>query len=131
MLNFYTKPNDGDDRKYVFSLLLWPRSLLVLRHEAYTSYLHEIEELTTDVITREKIPSSTTKYYANLDAIPVKELQQYADSQETAKWTIPRQTRYSFTIRHVPKVLKSALLEKLLMNKWQNINLILQSTICS
>lgn len=122
MLNFYTKPgasNDGDDRKYAFSLLLWPRSLLVLRHAAYTSYLHEIEELTTDVITRESKPSATTKY-ANLDAIPAEELKQYIDQDSTVesdRWTIPRQTRYSFTIRHVPKVLKSALLEKLLLNK--------------
>lgn len=117
MLNFYTKPvEDSCDRQYVFSLLLWPRSLLVLRQQAYTSYLHEIEELTTDVITSSKIGDSTrAKYFANLDAVPAKELAQFADQDQ---WTLPRQTRYSFTIRHVPNVFKNtAILEKLLHSK--------------
>lgn len=31
-----------------FSLLLEPRSLLIIKKEAYTSYLHGIEEITSD-----------------------------------------------------------------------------------
>lgn len=117
VLNFYAKPAEEDStaRRYVFSLLLWPRSLLVLRHQAYTSYLHEIEELTTDMITRQG--SGDSKNFANLDAVPAEELKPFSVDQED-RWTIPRQTRYSFTIRHVPKVFKStAFLEKLLYNK--------------
>ena len=113
-------------REYVFSLLLWPRSLLVLRHDAYTSYLHEIEELTSDIVTCS--PSAVLEagdsdskpkqyYYANLDSIPREELNRFQQDNSQHSWTIPRATRYSFTIRYVPNVLKKLNLQKLLFKK--------------
>ena len=132
MLNFYKKPPTEEcsdsipKREYVFSLLLWPRSLLVLRHSAYTSYLHEIEELTCDIVSRGLAPTAldagddddlsqkSKKHYANLDTIPEEELTKFQRDEDSNSWTIPRETRYSFTIRYVPKVLKSVSIQKLL-----------------
>ncbi|KAI2805175.1 hypothetical protein RDWZM_008536 [Blomia tropicalis] len=116
VLNFYSKPDDDQIRKYCFSLLLMPRSLLVLKHEAYTKYLHEIEELTFD-----KINLSYNfydggqifqdfKYIANLDRIPLEQIQSKTNVDIERKSgegiiSLTRQVRYSFTIRYVPKVM--------------------------
>ncbi|XP_046920029.2 putative RNA/DNA demethylase ALKBH6 [Dermatophagoides farinae] len=47
VLNFYEK-SLTEGRKYRFSLLLWPRSLSILKYDAYKKYLHEIEEIDVD-----------------------------------------------------------------------------------
>lgn len=92
---------DGDyNRHYVFSLLLWPRSLLVLKQDAYTTYLHEIEELTVDNLERKQIP--------NIDQIK---------SLSNDVVQLERQTRYSFTIRLVTNVLRSNLKDLLFSPK--------------
>ena len=64
------------------------RSLLVLKDEMYTKYLHGIEEITEDEIT-EDICNLTS-----CDIVGTK---------------LPRTTRISLTIRHVPKTSKMKL----------------------
>ena len=72
----------GLEERMVAALLVRPRSLLVLRDEMYTRYLHGIEEITEDEIT-EKICNLTS-----CDIVGTK---------------LPRTTRISLTIRHVSK----------------------------
>uniref|UniRef100_A0A8D2IHC3 AlkB homolog 6 n=1 Tax=Varanus komodoensis TaxID=61221 RepID=A0A8D2IHC3_VARKO len=72
------------------SLLLEPRSLLVLQEDMYVRYLHGIRPVTEDHVT-EKV--------ANLGAC----------GSELGV-TLQRGTRVSLTIRRVPKVLKTAII---------------------
>lgn len=74
--------------RYLLSVLLEPRSLLVLRHNMYLSYLHGIRELAEDTI------SETVCNLGCLGA-PV-----------AIGDVLQRSTRVSLTIRHVPKTLK-------------------------
>ena len=94
VLNFYreldtdmTGPGGLEDR-LVTSVLVRPRSRLVLRDDMYTKYLHGIEETHEDVIS-DKICNLT-------------------DCDSVGK-TLPRTTRISLTIRHVPKTSKMKL----------------------
>ncbi|KAK3883994.1 hypothetical protein Pcinc_011721 [Petrolisthes cinctipes] len=73
---------------YVGSLLLEPRSLLILQGDLYTSYLHGIGEVKEDVVT-EKIFNRRSHQLGDV---------------------LTRSTRISLTIRHVPKVFKSKLI---------------------
>jgi alkylated DNA repair protein alkB family protein 6 len=91
-----TRPEDGElptknsslKSRHFLSLLLEPRSLVVLEEDMYIKYLHGIQMQTEDVID-EKIKN--LKYCR----------------QRLEKDTIlQRQTRVSLTIRHVPNVLK-------------------------
>ncbi|XP_056652062.1 alpha-ketoglutarate-dependent dioxygenase alkB homolog 6 isoform X2 [Monodelphis domestica] len=75
-----------------FSLLLEPRSLLVLRGEAYTHFLHGIRPTLMDSLTETPV--------ANASACP--------SAQPGA--LLPRGTRVSLTIRRVPRVLRTSLL---------------------
>jgi len=91
VLNFYEPEPDTtstlrswEDRK-VFSLFVEPRSLLVLQDDMYHKYLHGIQEQTADYITNQ---------YPNLR------------TQSPLGETEERGTRYSLTIRHVPKSTK-------------------------
>ncbi len=89
---------DGSsERSPVFSLLSEPRSLLVLQRDAYKSYLHGIQEVKSDKIT-EKI--------ANLS---------FCDNVVIGQ-ELERKTRLSFTIRYVPKALKTNILN---LNKFK------------
>lgn len=74
--------------RYVGSLLLEPRSLLIIQEDLYTSYLHGIGEVKEDVVS-EKIFN--------------RRFHQLGDM-------LTRNTRISLTIRHVPRVLKSKLI---------------------
>ena len=79
------------DSRHFLSLLLQPRSLVLVQDDMYKVYLHGIKEVTQDTLT-DKV--------ANLDLVPeVKE----GDVLE-------RRTRVSLTIRYVPKVLKAKLI---------------------
>lgn len=78
-----------EDQRYVLSLLLEPRSLLVLREDLYKTYLHGIRPHTIDTLSHK---------VANLEKC-------VAQAEET----LTRGTRVSLTIRYVPKVLKTAL----------------------
>lgn len=79
-----------EENRFVLSLLLEPRSLLVLKDEMYLHYLHGIRPTSQDTIT-EKV--------ANLNS---------CNSKLGANLT--RTTRISLTIRHVSKVLKTTIL---------------------
>ncbi|XP_012706509.2 alpha-ketoglutarate-dependent dioxygenase alkB homolog 6 [Fundulus heteroclitus] len=96
LLDFY-RPVGGPDgeaaqsveSRYQFSLLVRPRSLLVLQDDAYRRLLHGIQERQQDTLT-ERV--------ANLGAAGARP----GD-------TLSRTTRVSLTIRHVPKVMKTKL----------------------
>ncbi|KAG8448861.1 hypothetical protein GDO86_015800 [Hymenochirus boettgeri] len=79
-----------EDERHILSLLLEPRSLLVIREALYTSYLHGISPQNDDTL------NSTV---VNLDCCSA-----------NAGDTLERDTRVSLTIRYVPKVLKTPLL---------------------
>lgn len=82
-----TSPSE-EERRFL-SLLLKPRSLLVLREDMYRHHLHGIRFLTEDTVT-ERV--------ANLAA-----------SGSELGDTLCRGTRVSLTIRRVPKVLKTSI----------------------
>ncbi|XP_058793838.1 alpha-ketoglutarate-dependent dioxygenase alkB homolog 6 [Phymastichus coffea] len=91
LLEFYKRfeTENIESPKRVFSLLLEPRSLLILQKELYHEYLHSIDEREIDVI----------------DKSDIKNL--YLCSQTYDKNQIlNRTTRLSLTIRHVPKTSK-------------------------
>ncbi|XP_027711215.1 alpha-ketoglutarate-dependent dioxygenase alkB homolog 6 isoform X2 [Vombatus ursinus] len=75
-----------------FSLLLEPRSLLVLRGEAYTHLLHGIRPTSIDALTETPVANAAACPSAQPDAL------------------LPRGTRVSLTIRRVPRVLRTSLL---------------------
>ncbi|KAL8219912.1 UNVERIFIED_CONTAM: Alpha-ketoglutarate-dependent dioxygenase alkB 6 [Gekko kuhli] len=79
----------SEEERHLLSLLLKPRSLLVLREDMYLRYLHGIRFVTEDAVT-EKV--------ANLEACG----SELGDA-------LRRGTRVSLTIRHVPKVLKTSI----------------------
>ncbi|RDD44295.1 Alpha-ketoglutarate-dependent dioxygenase alkB-like protein 6 [Trichoplax sp. H2] len=87
---------DGDTtnfkKRYLASLLLEPRSLLILKNDLYTNYLHGIQERTTDVVDEKVV---NIKF-----------------CQSKLGDVLTRKTRISLTIRHVPKVLKVQLFKK-------------------
>ncbi|XP_018432407.1 PREDICTED: alpha-ketoglutarate-dependent dioxygenase alkB homolog 6 [Nanorana parkeri] len=78
-----------EEQRYALSLLLEPRSLLVLREDLYKNYLHGIHPRTQDTLSHR---------VANLEKC-------MAQAEET----LARGTRVSLTIRYVPKVLKAAI----------------------
>jgi len=77
--NFYM----DNGREVACSILLEPRSLLILKDDLYHKYLHGIEEIAEDSLNEDVI---------NFD-----------DSGDVVR---PRKTRTSLTIRHVPKTTK-------------------------
>jgi alkylated DNA repair protein alkB homolog 6 len=89
ILKFLKPVEDEENNKIsmtlIFSLLLEPRSLLVLQDQLFSKYLHCIEEVSEDVLD---------KSVANLSMCSDK----YAEGT-----TVSRDTRISLTIRHVPK----------------------------
>ncbi|XP_072835788.2 putative RNA/DNA demethylase ALKBH6 isoform X1 [Pogona vitticeps] len=105
LLDFYhpvskEQPPDGqegkepalqtEEQRHFLSLLLKPRSLLVLQEDMYSRYLHGIRLVSEDVIT-EKVANASMCGCA-LGA------------------TLDRRTRVSLTLRHVPKVLKTSII---------------------
>lgn len=103
LLDFYSPisrlddhDGDGDDaplteeKRHLFSLLVRPRSLLILQEEMYQRLLHGIQACTQDTLT-DKVLN-----LAAAGALPGE--------------TLTRGTRVSLTIRHVPKVMKTKLI---------------------
>ncbi|KAL4709688.1 hypothetical protein ACJJTC_007419 [Scirpophaga incertulas] len=87
ILKFF-EPNMEEDKKsmsHVFSLLLEPRSLLVLQDKLFHYYLHGIQDIKKDVLDQS---------IANLSMCSKK----YVLGK-----TLERNTRISLTIRHVPR----------------------------
>lgn len=79
-----------EEDRYLFSLLVKPRSLLILQDEMYQRLLHGIRPRTQDALT-EKVVN-----LAAAGGLPGE--------------TLIRGTRVSLTIRHVPKVMKTKLI---------------------
>ncbi|CAI8021262.1 Alpha-ketoglutarate-dependent dioxygenase alkB homolog 6 [Geodia barretti] len=100
LLDFYKSLSNTDhqdtthdasyESRYIFSLLLEPRSLLVLQNDMYTRYLHGISQ-------REKDTVSDQQRVANGSRLG----QPLSFAEE-----LNRSTRVSLTIRHVPKTFK-------------------------
>ncbi|KAK2906353.1 alpha-ketoglutarate-dependent dioxygenase alkB homolog 6 [Channa argus] len=96
LLDFY-KPissMEGDapqteENRYLFSLLVKPRSLLILQDEMYQRLLHGIQACAQDTLTDKVVNVSPA------GALPGE--------------TLIRGTRVSLTIRHVPKIIKTKL----------------------
>ncbi|KAL7980716.1 hypothetical protein Chor_001870 [Crotalus horridus] len=80
----------SEEQRHAFCLLLKPRSLLVLQEDMYVRYLHGIRPVMVDTVTQKVANASL----CGCD---------FGD-------TLPRQTRVSLTIRHVPKVLKTSII---------------------
>ncbi|XP_062309934.1 alpha-ketoglutarate-dependent dioxygenase alkB homolog 6 isoform X2 [Osmerus eperlanus] len=79
-----------EQSRYFLSLLVRPRSLLILQENMYQHFLHGIQPSARDVLTDR---------VANL---PV--------DGSLPGATLTRGTRVSLTVRHVPKVIKASLL---------------------
>ncbi|CAK1555065.1 unnamed protein product [Leptosia nina] len=86
VLNFYEPiSQDEANLKPQFSFLLEPRSLLILQDQLFSRFLHGIEEIEED----------------NINA-SIQNLDMCSEAYKTGM-CIPRATRVSLTIRHVPK----------------------------
>lgn len=95
LLDFYSPVGDApqtEESRFLFSLLVKPRSLLILQDDMYQRLLHGIRPRTHDTL-------ATATDVPNLSA---------ASAQPGD--TLTRGTRVSLTIRHVPKVLKAKLM---------------------
>ncbi|XP_034156367.2 alpha-ketoglutarate-dependent dioxygenase alkB homolog 6 [Pangasianodon hypophthalmus] len=97
LLDFYrpvdqtqTEVPQTEESRYMLSLLLRRRSLLILQDEMYKRYLHGISSVAMDTLTERVVNLSV------------------AGGQVGE--TLPRRTRVSLTIRHVPKVCRANLL---------------------
>lgn len=97
LLDFYAPVSiwEGDapqteENRFLLSLLVKPRSLLILQDEMYQRLLHGIQPRAQDALT-DKV--------ANLSA-----------AGASPGETLTRGTRVSLTVRHVPKVMKTKLM---------------------
>ncbi|XP_043946207.1 alpha-ketoglutarate-dependent dioxygenase alkB homolog 6 [Protopterus annectens] len=101
LLDFYHPVRRGDqeeeasipqteENRYFLSLLVEPRSLLILRDEMYITYLHGIKPVYEDIVNEN---------IANIKA-----------TNASIGDVLQRSRRVSLTIRHVPKVLKTTLI---------------------
>lgn len=97
LLDFYTPLSSTEgaalqtaESRFLFSLLVRPRSLLILQDEMYQRLLHGIQGREQDTLTEKVV---------NLSA---------AGAQLGEE--LNRGTRVSLTIRHVPKVIKTKLM---------------------
>ena len=76
------------DERHLFSLLVEPRSLLVLQDDLYHKYLHGIKEVKCDAINEKVL--SLNRPSAQIEGVE----------------ELTRSTRISLTIRHVPNTKK-------------------------
>lgn len=90
LLSLQSEIPQTEERRYMLSLLVQRRSLLILQDDMYKLYLHGIQGVCEDILS---------EYVMNLSSTGA----QVGD-------TLPRSTRVSLTIRHVPKVIRANLL---------------------
>ena len=79
------------DERFMFSLCLEPRSLVILKDDMYNVYMHGIKEIEKDQINPNVI--------ANYDKIE-------KNNNTPESFILNRDTRVSITIRVVPKTIK-------------------------
>ncbi len=84
-------------KRYVGSMLLQPRSLVVVKDDMYLKYLHGIGQRSEDIIIEDKIFNS-----------------QFCTGKFAPGNRVERNTRISMTIRNVPKVSKLSVQDLLL-----------------
>lgn len=114
VLNFYRRnsvSSSGDKccvREYAFSILLQPRSLFVVQDELYTSYEHGIDELHHDHLRVVDLP-----VVINLNVPDHHNSVLYSACEQEIELERSK-SRYSFTVRHVPKVIRSKLADWIL-----------------
>lgn len=89
----FNKPHlrDSDEKFEIvpeFKILVEPRSLIVLKDSLYTDYMHSISEIEKDNL-KDPLLKNVQKTSVSLD-----------------EDDLHRSTRYSLTIRHVPKTSK-------------------------
>jgi len=100
ILNFIPVRRDSDSSveqyREPFSLLLEPRSLLILTLEAYTLYMHGIDSIDCDEITAE-----SKKNIVNANMTLIKD-RLIGDEQNIS---LNRRKRVSLTFRQVEKVI--------------------------
>ncbi|KAG7282312.1 hypothetical protein CRUP_002700 [Coryphaenoides rupestris] len=91
-----------EESRYRFSLLVQPRSLLVLQDHMYQSLLHGVQPHLQDTLTNRvlNLPSSSSSAAAAAAG---------GGAAVVVGDTLTRGTRVSLTIRHVPKVMKTKL----------------------
>lgn len=116
----HSQPSSLQNR-YIGSLLLAPRSLLILQDSLYTSHLHGIAEVTEDSLTHRILNLDQQRKGKEWNKQKEKEDNCQGEKGEekqalnegtplyTPGHTLARSTRISLTIRHVPKVLKTKL----------------------
>lgn len=94
LLDFYNPISNEEpqteESRYIFSLLVRPRSLLILQEDVYIKLLHGIQGREEDALTEKVV---------NL-----------AEAGGEKGETLTRGTRVSLTIRHVPRVVKNKLI---------------------
>ncbi|KAG7154185.1 Alpha-ketoglutarate-dependent dioxygenase alkB 6-like [Homarus americanus] len=98
VLEFYTPLNSNEEMennqnlsmRHIGSLLLEPRSLLIIQEDLYTTYLHGISQVTQDTVSQDMF--------------------NFEECKPKLGEVLTRETRISLTIRHVPKVLKTKLM---------------------
>lgn len=100
LINFFKSNNNGEaQEKRDFSLYLERRSLLVLKDDLYTGYLHGIDEVDEDTLQG--------CHVRNTSLLGDRALGDKLSDDPDAVVTIKRQQpRVSLTIRNVPKALK-------------------------
>lgn len=91
-----TRVNDSRGQEPEFSLLVQPRSLLVLKEDVYNKYMHGIREVTSDDLNRGNI--------LNLPEAAPEVL-----NHPSASALMERGTRISLTFRIVKKTLSKKL----------------------
>ncbi|KAG5674435.1 hypothetical protein PVAND_004406 [Polypedilum vanderplanki] len=92
VLEFNKQQNDDDSYKIVkeFKLFIAPRSLLILKDNLYKDYMHGISEITEDNLDDPTLKNVVTKISESSNVLA-------------------RSTRYSLTIRNVPRTSKMKL----------------------
>lgn len=84
------------EKRYMFSILMEPRSLLILKEDMFNVYLHGIKDVEEDRVNRKSIINYERTNKANYD-------NQFNEIDELY---LKRSPRVSLTIRYVPNVVK-------------------------
>lgn len=119
LLDFYQLTNSQEDNEqqtterlvqsHKFSLLLEPRSLVLLQEDMYCQYMHGIAERSQDIVCADIESDGVGALLLNRAqlGVPIVEQGTPVDAAgKSADRVLSRDVRVSLTIRHVPKVFK-------------------------
>ena len=118
LFSFFANYEEYKNGKYLCKLFVEPRSLLIFTDSCYSEYLHTINDDTCDslnfILKDEQLvcPISNifqTSIYFNEESNIRKELSN-SEQKNQIELSIPRNQRYSITLRHVyPKSLSNGI----------------------